>query len=158
MSVTANVYMDRGGAPQIEIVSYGKDGKRVGGMTIQPDEAIKMGIDIDKIYEPKEIGILRNKINVKGGQTSDGNPAAKSTYLDGDVQYDRSYFPAMEGSPYDVKANIAYNNGVYYPYLYVSDGRTENVRQLPGSDDLHKLAVSLKQVNSTFAQQILNDK
>jgi hypothetical protein len=64
----------------------------------------------------------------------------------------------MEGSPYDVKGNIVYKGGVYYPYIYVSDGRTQNVRQLPGSDDLYKLAVSLQKINPAFAQQILNDK
>lgn len=158
MSVTANVYMDRAGGQQIEITSFDKEGERVGGMTIQPDEALRLGIDIDKIYEPKDVGILRNKINTKGGQTSDGNPAERSTYYEGDVQYDRSYFPAIQGSPYDVKANISYNNGVYYPFVYVSDGEKDNVRQLPGSDDLHKLTVSLKQMNSTLAQKILNDK
>jgi hypothetical protein len=158
MSISTNVYMDRGGEPQIEIVSYDKKGERKGGMTIQPDEAAQLGIDVNKIYEPKEIGILRNKINIKGGKTSDDAPSEISTYLNGDVQYDRSYFPAMEGSPYDVKANFTYNNGVYYPYIYVSDGRTQNVRQLPGSDDLYKLAVSLQKISPTFAQQILNDK
>lgn len=158
MSISTNVYMDKGGEPQIEVISYDKSGKRAGGMTIQPDEALKLGIDVNKIYEPKEIGVLRNKINVKGGQTSDGSPKEISTYINGDVQYDRSFFPSMENSPYDVKANITYNNGIYYPYLYVSDGRTENVRQLPGSDDLYKLAISLQRVSPTFAQQILNEK
>lgn len=158
MSISTNVYMDRGTEPQIEIVSYDKDGERAGGMTIQPDEAAQLGIDVNKIYEPKDIGILRNKINIKGGKTSNDNPSLVSTYLSGDAQYDRSYFPAIEGSPYDVKGNIVYKGGVYYPYIYVSDGRTQNVRQLPGSDDLYKLAVSLQKMSPAFAQQILNDK
>jgi hypothetical protein len=158
MAITANVYMDRGGNPQIEVISYDKNGERAGGMTIQPDEALKMGIDINQIYEPEEVGILRNKINTKGGKTSDGDPKLTSTYLDGDVQYDRSFFPAIQGSRYDLKANIVYSNGLYYPYVYASDGKVDDVRELPGSDDLHKLTLSLKQLNSDFAQAILNNK
>jgi hypothetical protein len=54
----------------------------------------------------------------------------------------------MKGNKtFDVQANIIYNKGKYYPFIYVSDGkRTPEPIQLNGDENLENLITSLKNV------------
>lgn len=157
-NIEAQVIMDQNNRPQVELVAYDDDGNREGGMTIQRDEAVNMGIDVNALYESRDVSLLRNKMNFNGGRTSAGNPKDIATYINGDVQYDRHDFTGMGNAPYDVKANIIQSNGVYYPIIYVSDGRnmTKVPRELEGSENLQQVVMFLKQsVNPTFVSSIL---
>ena len=49
--------------------------------------------------------------------------------------------------PFYYIANIIYNKGKYYPFIYVSDGkRTPEPIQLNGDENLENLITSLKNV------------
>jgi len=159
MNVEAQVVMDANNNPQIEIISYDSDGDRTGGMTIQPDEAASIGLDVSTLYEPREVGILRNYIKTKGNQTSSGDPKDVNTYVSGDAYLEKPDFKAMTGSPYDVKANIKFSNGKYYGYIYVFDGTKRAVYTSPGSANLTDIYTNIVQ-NTTpaFAQAILSTK
>jgi hypothetical protein len=155
---SAQTIMDQNGNPQIEIVLYDpKDKKRLGGMTIQPDEAEKIDLDVNNLYEPREVSSLRNKINYNGGQTCAGNIKEKSTYISGDSQFDTHDFPLLQNTPFEAQANIKYSNGKYYPYIYVP-GLSE-ARELPGLPDLQSAVLLLnQQVTPTFVKKLLIEK
>ncbi len=141
----------------VEVVANGKDG-RIGGMVVQPDEAYRMGIDVNTLYETKEVSALRNKITYNGGKSSAGDPGEISTYIQGDAYYDIDDFNQLKNSKINAKGNVVKVGNTYYPYLYVTDGKVENVRQLPGSPNLGAAVGALLDVNPTYATMVLNEK
>lgn len=157
-NIEAQIIIDENNNPQIELVAYDDEGNRKGGMTIQRDEAKNIGLDANALYESRDVSMTRYKIGNNNNQTSEGNPKDRATYLQGDVEFDRQDFIGMGNAPYDVKANIVYRNGVYYPILYASDGRNETKvpRELPGSENLQQVMTFLKQsVNPTYVSSII---
>lgn len=144
----------------VEIVAFDKsDMSRQGGMTIQPDEANRLGIDINTLYETREVAALRNKLNFNQGKSSSSNPAEKFTYIQGDAYYDDKDFAQLNNSGISAKGNIVKaNNGMYYPYLYVTDGKTDKVRELNGSPSLGAAVGALLSTNEKFAKMILTEK
>lgn len=157
-NIEAQIIIDDNNNPQIELVAYDDQGNRKGGMTIQKDEAKNIGLDANALYESKDVSMTRYKIINNNNQTSAGNPKDRATYLQGDVYFDRQDFTGMGNAPYDVKANIIYRNGVYYPVMYASDGRNETKvpRELPGSENLQQVMTFLKQsVNPTYVSSII---
>jgi len=147
------------GDVSVEVVAFDKSNmSRVGGMTLQPDEAAKLGTDINTLYETRDVAALRNRINFNQGRSSAGNPAEKSTYLQGDAYYDAEDFGQLKGSGFAAKGNVIKSGGVYYPYIYVTDGQTEKVRQLQGSPSLGSAVGALLSTNATFAKMILTER
>lgn len=147
------------GDVRVEIVAFNKDDmSRVGGMTLQPDEAAKLGTDVNTLYETREVAALRNKLNYNQGQSSSGNPKEKSTYIQGDAYYDADDFSQLNNSGFAAKGNIVKNGANYYPFIYVTDGRNEKVRQLKGSPSLGAAVGALLSTNATFAKMILTEK
>jgi len=159
-NIEAQVVVGPNNVPQVELVAYDTDGDREGGMTVTPEEASQLGIDVNALYESKDVSILRNKINYNGNKTCDGNPKDVTTYINGDVYYDRADFTGMGNAPFDVSANIIYRNGVYYPVVYASNGTNATTvpRELPGSENLQQVELFLKQsVNPTLVQSIISE-
>jgi hypothetical protein len=148
----------------VEIISYDKDG-RAGGMTVTPDQASTLGIDINEISEPREVSTTRNLINNSPIlSTSAGNPKETSTYMMGDSRFDNNDFPNMNRTKFEVQSNIIFNStsGKYYPYVYMRDASTKNpgiVTQLDGDENLQNVIMSLKTtINPTFVQLALIQK
>jgi hypothetical protein len=159
-NLEAQVIVGPNNVPQVEIVAYDANGDREGGMTVTPEEAGQIGIDVNALYESKDVSILRNKISYNGNKTCEGNPKDATTYINGDVYYDRADFAAMGNAPFDVSANIIYRNGVYYPVVYASNGTNTTAvpRELPGSENLQQVELFLKQsVNPTLVQSIITE-
>lgn len=155
------VTVDEYNNPAVEIISYGEDG-RAGGMTVTPDQARTLGIDVNEIYESREVITTRNLINNSPRfSTSAGNPEETSTYINGDSRFDNNDFPNMKRTNFEVQSNIIYDASVgkYYPYLYMRDSSTKSpgmVKQLAGSEDLNTLINTLKQtVSPTLVQTYL---
>jgi hypothetical protein len=159
LNLETTVKMDSNRNPVVEIVSYGPGGKRTGAMTIQYDEAINLGIDLGGMYEPKEVSSLRNFMNFNNKQSSSGDPEEISTYRSGDAYLTKPQFPNMQNSPYDVKGNFKFQNGLYFGYIYVNDGKKSNVGYTPGVESLTELYNNMT-TNTTpaWAQAILNQK
>jgi len=145
------------GKVAVEIISYNEKGKREGGMTIQPDEAIRLGIDVESLYETRETASLRNLINYGKGKTSAGDPKLTETYIQGDSYFKEDDFTSLTNSGYRAQGNMIYKNGNYYPILYVTDdkGRQE-VRELTGSPKLALATGALLGINPMFAEAVLN--
>lgn len=143
-----------------EIVFYDKDGERTAGMTITPEEAASYGVDINSIYESVDIKLLRDRMNSSPvGSTSIGDPKDVSTYIDGDVWFERQDFPMLTNSKYDVKANLFSKNGQVYPVIYVYDGLNKpKVRTLPGERDLSGAVDKLMSVTPQFVNAVINEK
>lgn len=154
----ATTIFDENNNPMVEIVSYNEAGKRVGGLTIQPDQARKINIDLGTLYESDEASALRNKLNYNNYKTSVGDPSDTATYVNGDSWYDKYDFPGMKGNKnFDVQANIVYSSGQYFPYLYIKDGNKKPVvRELPGDDNLENILITLKNsINPTLVKSLL---
>lgn len=143
-----------------EIVFYDKKGERTTGMVITPEEALSLGVDVNGIYEPVDVKLLRDRMNASPlGSTSIGDPKDVSTYIDGDVWFERQDFPMLTNSKYDVKANLFSKNGQVYPVIYVWDGLNKpKVRTLPGEKDLAGAVDKLMSVTPQFANAVLNEK
>jgi hypothetical protein len=158
VSIQTKVRMDAENNPVVELVAF-KEGKRQGGMTVQPDEAERLGVDVNTLYEPRQIALLRNYMNTKGNQTSSTDPTDKNTYINGDAYLEKSDFIGLRGTPYDAKANFKYSNGLYYGYLYITDGVNRKVYNAPGAANLTEVYTNLIQ-NTTpaFAQAILTQQ
>lgn len=158
ITLSAQPKVSNDGKVGVEIIAYDKDGlNRAGGMTIQPDEAIKLGIDVNTLYESRDIAGLRNYINYNKGMTSAGNPKVKETYIQGDAYFKESDFTGLQGSTYRASGNIMYSNGKYYPFVYVNDGTgRQEVRALPGSPSLGAATSALLGIKPMFAEAVLN--
>ena len=157
----AHTIFDENNDPMVEVISYDSNGKRKAGITLQPDQATKIGIDLGTLYESKESSALRNKLNFNNYQSSAQDPSQTSTYVSGDSWYDKTDFPGMKGNKnFDVQANIVYkeseSGGKYYPFVYVSDGSKQIVKQLNGDENLENLLEALKTVvTPTFAKGLI---
>ena len=124
-------------------------------------EASKFNLDVSNLYEPKEISLLRNKINYNGGQTSHQDVKDANTYLSGDSEFSGIDFPRLQGTKYRAYANIKMANGKYWPYVYVDDGsgnRMRQARELPGQTNLQSAVLLIKEIDPTLAEKILIEK
>jgi hypothetical protein len=156
-NIGARTIFDENNNPMVEVISYDSTGKRKAGITLQPDQATKIDIDLGTLYENKEASAARNKMNFNNNQTSAEDPSQTSTYISGDSWYDKTDFPGMKGNKnFDVQANIVYSRGKYYPFVYVSDGSKQTVKQLNGDENLENLLTALKTVvTPTFAKGLI---
>jgi hypothetical protein len=163
LNLEAQVIMDAFNRPQVEMITYDKAGKRSGGITISPEEAMNnFNIDVNKLYEPGEVSSLRNILKMYGNQTTKSNIADRQTYINGDAYLEKDDFPKMTNSPYDIKANIRESNGLYYGYVYVGDPSNPDnskVTTTPGVASLTELYTNMKQnFTPAWAQVILNQR
>jgi hypothetical protein len=156
LSLEARIVPGPDNNPAVEIVSYDATGNRTAGMTIQPDEAASLGIDINTLYESEDIRNVRRAIEVRGGKTSYGPVSVPETYTSGDAYFKKYNFTAMQGSDLDISGNVIMSDGLYYPYIYVSDGTKNNVRPLPASPDLQTAVSKMQNIDPTLANLILN--
>lgn len=156
-NIGARTIFDENNNPMVEVVSYDSEGKRKAGITLQPDQAVKIGIDLGTLYESREASALRNKLNYNNYQSSAGDPSQVSTYVSGDSWYDKTDFPQMRNNTtFDVQSNVVFSNGKYYPFLYVSDGNRRSVKQLDGDENLENVLTTLKTaVNPTLVKGLL---
>ena len=147
---------------KIEIVQFDEKNERVAGMTITPEQARLLNIYPDRLFESPEVVNLRNAITVGGGRTSKGDPESPSTYTNGTVDYyfKKHDFPKLVNSPeYDVKANIRQDGGIFYPYVYISDGKNVQVIELQGKSHLQDVVTTLKnELSPSFINQYLNER
>lgn len=143
-----------------EIVFYDGTGERVAGMSITAEEAGRLGVDVNKLYEPPAIRNIRTRINTSPlRSTSFGDPMNTSTYIQGDVLYEKVDLPKLAGLPYDVKANIKEANGMVYGILYVNDGKSKpKVRALPPTQDVAETVQKLQSTSPQLITAILNEK
>lgn len=127
-----------GGMPNVEVIASDENGKRLGGMTVQPDEATNL-IDVENLYVPEELTILQNRVNMTGS-SSVGDPDDPYSYINGNATFQKSSgdFPNLVGlQGYDVMANIVTSNGGYYGKVFVKDtntGKMYNVETTPKGD------------------------
>jgi hypothetical protein len=143
-----------------ELVFYNSAGKRAAGMSITGEEAKAMGVDVNSLYEPPEIRNIKTRINSNPiRSTSFGDPRSESTYLQGDVLFEKADFPQLAGLPYDVKANIQEVNGLSYGIIYVNDGKSRpKIRVLPATQDVAETVQRVIATPPNLITAILNDK
>jgi hypothetical protein len=156
-NIGARTIFDENNNPMVEVISYDSAGKRKAGITLQPDQAVKLGVDLGTLYESKEASALRNKLNYNNYKSSAGDPSQVSTYVSGDSWYDKTDFPQMKNNTsLDVQSNVVFSNGKYYPFLYVSDGKRKTVKQLDGDENLENVLNTLKTaVSPTLVKGLL---
>ena len=119
-------------------------------MVLNPDQSIQLGYNPNDIYEPDSVLYLRNKLTQNLGKTSIGDPDDVYTYKNNsDYHYDNyaGDFPNVKNQNYTVRANVLEEGGMYYPYVYVSNGMSEKIIPLKGQTDLTKLDVTIKSIN-----------
>jgi len=143
-----------------ELVFYNSAGQRAAGMSITAEEAKGMGVNVNSLYEAPEIRNIRSRINSNPiRSTSFGDPRSESTYLQGDVLFEKANLPQLAGLPYDVKANIQEVNGLNYGIIYVSDGKSKpKIRVLPPTQDVAETVQKIVATPPNLITAILNDK
>jgi hypothetical protein len=143
-----------------EIVFYNSAGKRVSGMSITSEEANVFGVDSNKLYESPQIRNIRSRINSNPiRSTSFSDPRRTSTYLEGDVLFEKSNLRQLKGMPYDVKANIQEVDGLNYGIIYVNDGKSEpKIRVLDPTKDVAETVNKLLATPPNLITAILNEK
>lgn len=156
-NIGARTIFDENNNPMVEVISYDAKGKRKAGITLQPEQAVKLGVNLGSLYESKESSALRNKLNYNNYKSSAGDPSQVSTYVSGDSWYDKTDFPQMRNNTtLDVQSNVVFSNGKYYPFLYVSDGKRKTVKQLDGDENLENVLNTLKTaVSPTLVKGLL---
>lgn len=156
-NIGARTIFDENNNPMVEVISYDDEGKRKAGITLQPEQAVKLGVNLGSLYESKETSALRNKLNYNNYKSSAGDPSQVFTYISGDSWYDKTDFPQMRNNTtLDVQSNVVFSNGKYYPFLYVSDGKRKTVKQLDGDENLENVLNTLKTaVSPTLVKGLL---
>ena len=143
-----------------ELVFYNSAGSRAAGMSITGEEAKAIGVNVNSLYDAPEVRNIRSRINSNPiRSTSFGDPRSESTYLQGDVLFEKTNFPQLAGLPYDVKANIQEVNGLNYGIIYVSDGKSKpKIRVLPPTQDVAETIQKVIATPPNLITAILNDK
>lgn len=168
-SIEAKISRDNTtGIPTATIV-FNKNGKRMGSMVIQPDEAKALGIDLNSVYKSEGVRNLENRLSFyNNGTTSySGNVDDVSTYRSGDVAMSKQDFPLLQNSPYDVRANITtstrvdpftkISQPVYYARIYVNDGTGDYLKPFPAAAaSVEQLAATLQKIDTNFIQGIVS--
>lgn len=67
-------------------------------------------------------------------------------------------FPNINSKKFTVKANIIESNGLYYPYVFISDGNTPKVYPFGPSDNLEVLDAKIRAIDNNIAQSVLYQK
>ncbi len=157
ISLEAKTVTGPGGRKLIQILGTDLKNNNSGSIIIADDEAAKLNIDISTLYEPDEVTNVRRAITRSSlGSTSKLDPSDVSTYVKGDAYFEKFEFPRMKGvTRYDLKANILFNNGKYYGYVYASDGQKRKVSSTEGDPDLNVVIKGLQQMGPEHAQLIL---
>ena len=130
----------------------------VGRMVLNPDQSIQLGYNPNDIYEPDSVLYLRNKLTQNLGKTSIGDPNDVYTYKNNsDYHYDNyaGDFPNVKNQNYTVRANVLEEGGMYYPYVYVSNGISEKIIPLKGQTNLTQLDVAIKSINDAEVKAAL---
>ena len=110
--------------PNVEIVLTDKSG-RVGGVTVTPDQAASLGVDLASMYESEDTKRARTLMQTRGGKTSNGDFAnAEEVFNNNDVLFNKQNLTNLSGyTDKDVKANIVTtNDGLHYGIFYIKDG------------------------------------
>ncbi len=160
-SIEAKIINGTSETPMVEIVAGTPSGGRLGGMVVTFDVAKNLGLDIQGIYEPTEIRLLKNLILQRGGQTSVGDPASKQTYRNNDAQFTMNNFSQLTqfSGVIDVKGNIVQRNGKYYGQVYIRDNTGKEVlRETPGHESLQRAQNSLLSLNINNINMLLNER
>jgi len=149
-----------GGTPQVEIVMYGEGSKRLGGMTVQQDEASRF-VDMSNLYTPDNIYAAENFTNSNGGSTSYDSADDFGTYMSGDAYLQSSNpgdFPGLKGlTGYDVKANIVNSNGGSYGKIFVRDTDTNKMFMFTTDKaDFPTVYNTLKAIEPWYIKSIAN--
>jgi hypothetical protein len=157
LSLEAKTVTGPGGRKLIQISGTDLKNNNSGSIVIADDEAAKLGIDVSTLYEPDEVTNVRRTITRSSlGSTSKLDPSDVNTYIKGDAYFEKFEFPRMKGvTRYDLKANILFNNGKYYGYVYASDGQKRKVTSTEGDPDLNVVIKGLQQMGPEHAQLIL---
>ena len=164
LGLQALVGKDKDGKPAVEIVAYGEKGKRVGGMTLQPDEAANpaLNLDLSTMYPSPEVVSLDNLLSTRpSGKSCAQDITDVQTYKSGDAYFTKSSFPGMVNSNYNVSANVMLKmDGKYYPYVYVKNNQgKEGVFLLEGSNNLEATVKTMKDMMvPSFAEALLIKK
>lgn len=152
--------VDSNGVPLFTVVAM--DGmKPVGKMALNPDQARAEGLNPDSLYESQSITALKERLKNNAFQTSTLDPKEISTYTEyNDYYYDDNSgdFPNINSKKYTVKANIIESNGLYYPYVFISDGNTPKVYPFGPSDNLEVLDAKIRAIDNNIAQSVLYQK
>lgn len=158
--IEAKIVKGADGEPIVQVVSYNTDGEMSGRMTIREDEARNLGIDVGTLYESDDVADVRRSLAQNPNRrTSRLDPDDRLTYIQGDAYFEKNDFPRMKGTRpgQDMKANIKYQNGLYYGVVYARDefGR-EGVQETEGQPDLNTVVKTLKLMGPEFIPSITN--
>ena len=148
-----------GGKPMVEIIAGTSQGVK-GGMVIAEDEARKMGVPIEGIYEPVEVKMAKSKINRRGA-TSNGPVDDPQTYFTGDTEFNKSNFASSKGfGNVDVKANFVGQDGLYYGVYYVMPPGAQQpiIKMTNGYPNLQQVMTAVKNTSPTQINQLLSNK
>lgn len=125
-----------------------------GSMTVQPQEALNLGVDASTMFVAKEVTDIKNFMNFNGGKTYITNAPItdKSLYINDDAIFKKQDFPALNNTSFDAKVNIKTGpNGSYYTYVYIKNDKGQddviNLSPISNSDGggLERTILSLKQ-------------
>jgi hypothetical protein len=94
-------------------------------------ESVKFRVNPESIYEDDYITAVEEIIESNLGTSSYGDINKINTYRENDVVMKSSDFPFLNNSKYSAKVNFLKSDNMYYPYLYINDGKKEKVVPLP---------------------------
>ena len=156
----AQVMRGAGGKPVVEVVAYGsgENNKRLGGMTLSDEEAARIGVNVEGLYEPESVRNLKMYIQANGDKTSKGDPKEKQTYIQGDSYFEKIDFPNLRTSNYDAKANITYKNGLYYSNIYATDGNRSGLMTMPGVPDIRSAIQGFNTISPQWVEALLKEQ
>lgn len=135
--------------PEVEVVFDASVG-RAGGITITKDQALTLGVNIDRMFESKETKQVRETLNNRGGKTSVGDwDNEKKIFNNDDVIFRKKDFPNLKNyNDKDVKANIiTSSDGTSFGMFYTKDneGVIKKIQVGPYTD-VNALVENMKRV------------
>lgn len=161
LSIEARIMKGSSGepVPSVRIRNFATNTE--GTMILKNDEALNVGVDVSKAYEPELITNIRNKIKLSPRSATSAGPVNDlKTYKNGDAYFDGvEDFPQLKGSPFEAKGNILYSDatGLYYGWIYGKNKITgkEGLVSTDYFEDLSELVGRMKTTPPQLIQNLL---
>lgn len=154
-NLVANITTGADGNPAVELALY-DGGAEKGKLTLKYDQAASLGVSPADLLQTESTSVLKDYMTHRNGKTCVGNPGSMETYTtNADYWFSKNDFTKVVNNAFDVKANIVYSNGLYYPYIYASNGQKQGVQCMSGLPNLDQAVMSLQNVNDAVVNAII---
>ncbi len=148
--------------PAIKITLYGSSIREGGdftvSMVITDSQAKELKLDPAKFYDTQEVHDVRMTLK-KQGSTSKWKVDDLATYLNiGGGYFTKNDMPLLAPYSIDVQGNIRQEGNMFFPVLYINNGKIRFIIPLPESDNLGNTVETIRSSDPELINKLISEE